>query len=95
MQRKGAGTILFTGGGFAFEPLPALASLGVGKAGIRNLAFSLHAQLKDSGVHVATVTICGPVKEGTAFDPERIAQAYWDLHQQPRGSFEREALFKG
>jgi short-subunit dehydrogenase len=95
MRERGAGTLLFTGGGFAFEPMPAMASLGVGKAGIRNLAFSLFAELKDVGIHVATVTICGLVKPGTAFDPDRIAEAYWTLHAQPKGSFERELVLKG
>ena len=95
MRKKGRGTLLFTGGGFAFEPMPALASLGVGKAGIRNLAFSLFADLKESGIHAGTVTICGPVKEGTPFDPSRIAEAYWTLHAQAPGAFEREIMFKG
>jgi NAD(P)-dependent dehydrogenase (short-subunit alcohol dehydrogenase family) len=95
MREQGAGTLLFTGGGFAFEPMAAMASLGVGKAGIRNLAFSLFADLKDSGIHAATVTIGGMVKPGTAFDPDKIAEAYWSLHAQPKGSFERELVFKG
>jgi NADP-dependent 3-hydroxy acid dehydrogenase YdfG len=95
MREQAAGTILFTGGGFAFEPMAALASLGVGKAGIRNLAFSLFADLKDAGIHAATVTIGGMVKAGTAFDPDKIAEAYWALHVQPKSSFERELVFKG
>jgi len=95
MKARGVGTLLFTGGGFAFEPMPALAVVGMGKAGIRNLAFSLFADLKDTGVHAATVTICGIVKPGTPFDPDRIADAYWALHAQPAGSFEREIQFRG
>lgn len=95
MRERGEGTLLFTGGGFAFEPMAAMASLGVGKAGLRNLAFSLFAELKDSGVHAATVTIGGMVKPGTAFDPDKIADSFWALHAQPRGSFERELIFKG
>jgi NADP-dependent 3-hydroxy acid dehydrogenase YdfG len=95
MREQGAGTLLFTGGGFAFEPMPAMASLGVGKAGIRNLAFSLFAELKDAGIHAATVTIGGLVKPGTAYDPDKIAEAYWALHAQPKGSFERELVLKG
>lgn len=94
MREQGAGTLLFTGGGFAFEPMPAMASLGVGKAGIRNLAFSLFAELKDAGIHAATVTIGGLVKPGTAFDPDQIAEAYWTLHVQPKGSFERELVLQ-
>ena len=95
MREKGAGTLLFTGGGFAFEPMPEMASLGVGKAGIRNLTFSLFAELKEAGIHAATVTIGGLVKPGTAFDPDQIAEAYWTLHTQPQGSFERELILKG
>lgn len=95
MRKADAGTILFTGGGFAFEPVPALASLGAGKAGIRNLAFSLFAEFKDTGIHAGTVTICGPVKAGTPFDPDRIAEVFWAMHRQPKGSFEREIMFKG
>lgn len=94
MRTRGRGTLLFTGGSFAFEPMPAMASLGAGKAAIRNLAFSLYADLKDSGVHAATVTICGMVKPGTAFDPDLIADKFWALHAQPAGSFEREVMFK-
>jgi len=95
MRSRRAGTVLFTGGGFAFEPMPVMASLGVGKAAIRNLAFSLYADLKDTGVHAATVTICGTVAPGTPFDPDRIAEAYWQLHVQPAGAFEREVQFRG
>ena len=94
MRSRGAGTILFTGGGFAFEPMPQLASVGAGKAGIRNLAFALFADLKETGVHAATVTIGGVVKPGTHFDPELIAEAYWKLHAQPKGQFERETIYK-
>jgi NADP-dependent 3-hydroxy acid dehydrogenase YdfG len=95
MRARRSGTILLTGGGFAFEPIPQMASLGVGKAAIRNLAFSLYADLKDIGVHAATVTICGTVEPGTAFDPDRIAEAYWQLHTQPAGAFDRELQFRG
>ncbi len=95
MKARGSGTLLFTGGGFAFEPMPQLAVVGVGKAAIRNLVFSLFADLKDTGVHAATVTIAGMVKPGTAFDPDKIADVYWQLHGQTKGQFEREIVFKG
>jgi NAD(P)-dependent dehydrogenase (short-subunit alcohol dehydrogenase family) len=71
-----------------------MASLGAGKAALRNLAFSLHADLAPAGIHAGTVTICGTVKPGTAFDPDRIADSFWALHAQPAGSFEREVMVK-
>lgn len=83
MRERGRGTILLTGGGLALDPtgwLPA-ASLAIGKAGIRNFAQSLHKELADTGIRVATVTITGQIAPQSAFDPDRIAEAYWRLHQ--------------
>lgn len=92
MKDAGKGTLLFTGGGLALEPWPEMASLAVGKAGIRNLAFSLAKELAPAGIHVATVTINGLVKPGTDFDPAKIADVYWELHQQGSGQWERERV---
>ncbi len=95
MRERGSGSLLFTGGGFALEPMPALASLGAGKAALRNLAFSLYAELTPGGIHAATVTIGGSVAPGTAFDADRIAESFWALHAQPAGAFEREIVCRG
>jgi len=94
MRANKTGTILLTGGGFAFEPMPNLASLGIEKAGIRNLAFSLAKELAPEGIHVATITIGGVVKAGTPFDPDRIAEEYWKLHVQPSDAYQREIVFR-
>lgn len=97
MRAAGAGSILLTGGGLALDPtgwLPA-ASLAVGKAGLRNLAASLHAELAPAGIHAGMVTIAGMVAPGTAFDPDRIAEAFWGLHSDPAGAFRPELIFKG
>lgn len=94
MRARGRGTLLFTGGGFAFEPLAALASLGVEKAALRNLAFSLHQELVPEGIHAATVTIGGTIGSSKRFAPEAIAEAYWSLHAQPPGGFEREIVWR-
>jgi hypothetical protein len=74
---------------------PAAASLAIGKAGLRSLAASLHAGLVPQGIHAATVTIAGAVAPGTAFDPNRIAEAYWALHRDPPGAFRAETIYKG
>ena len=97
MLRRGRGSILFTGGGLAFDPtgwLPA-ASLAIGKAGLRNLAQSLHAELAPKGIHAGTVTVAGMIKPGTPFDPDRIAEAFWELHRDPPGGFRAELVFRG
>jgi short-subunit dehydrogenase len=95
MQSSGSGTILLTGGGLAFTPRPQAAALAVGKAGLRNLAYSLAAELEPLGIHAAIVTIAGMVQAGTPFDPDRIADAYWQLHIQPAGQWEPEIIFRG
>jgi short-subunit dehydrogenase len=94
MIRDGHGTILLTGGGLALKPMAEFASLSLGKAAIRSLAFSLAGELEPKGVHVATVTICGFVKEGTRFAPDLIAEEYWRLHTQVGDQWEREMIYK-
>lgn len=95
MKKQGRGTILFTGGGLALHPSAAYSSLAIGKAGIRSLAFSLAEELEPFNIHVATVTVMGFVKPGTAFDPDKIAEHYWRLHRQEKESWETEHVFKG
>ena len=97
MLARGRGTVLFTGGGLALDPtgwLPA-ASLAVGKAGLRSLARTLHAELAPRGVHAGTVTVAGGIEPGTVFDPDRIADAFWSLHRDPLGAFRAEIVFRG
>jgi len=62
MRGRGAGTLLFTGGGLALEPKPGLASASLGKAALRSLALSLGAELAPAGIHAATLTIRGFVQ---------------------------------
>ncbi len=93
MREQRSGTLLFTGGGLALEPYPQLASLAIGKSGLRSLCFTLAKELGDEGIHVAMVTICGTVAPGTHFDPEQIAAEYWRLHTQEPAAWEREVVY--
>jgi short-subunit dehydrogenase len=89
MQAQQAGTLLFTGGGFALYPDPNFVSLSLGKAGIRVLANTLHAALKDSPIKVGTVTICGTVNgDDPKYSSDRIAEEYWKLHIAENGEYE-------
>jgi NADP-dependent 3-hydroxy acid dehydrogenase YdfG len=93
MKARRSGTILFTGGGLALDPWPQMASLAVGKAGIRSLAWSLHKDLKPHGVRVATVTVAGVVQAGAGpLDPAAIAEVFFALHQQPVDGGEAERV---
>lgn len=93
MRAQQRGTILLTGGGLALKPVPELAGLAIGKAGLRSLSHSLAAELAGDGIHVATVTVCGYVQPGTYFDPDRIAEIYWQLHCQEPGQWEHEVIY--
>lgn len=88
MAQRGRGTIVITGG--MPEPRAAYASLSLGKAGVRTLVTLLHQTYGAAGVHAASVTVLGEVAPGTAFDPDDIAEHYWRLHMQPRGTWEHE-----
>lgn len=94
MRAKKRGTILFTGGGFAYEPAAEYASLSLDKAALRSLTFTLAQELGADGIHVATVTVYGFVQTGTKFDPHRIAQCFINLHRQPKGHFDIELVYK-
>lgn len=94
MKKHKRGTILFTGGSFAYEPAADYASLSMGKAALRNLTHTLAQELGADGIHVATVTVHGFVQPGTKFDPHRIAQAYVSLHKQAKGRFDIETVYK-
>ncbi|MBM7655453.1 SDR family NAD(P)-dependent oxidoreductase [Neobacillus cucumis] len=75
------GTILLTGGGLALHPYADYASLAIGKAGIRNLAYSLHQELSPKGIYVGTLTIKGFVQEGTYFSPDNIANTFYSMYE--------------
>jgi NAD(P)-dependent dehydrogenase (short-subunit alcohol dehydrogenase family) len=93
LAANSGGTILITGG--MPRPVPGMVSLSLGKAGVRALTNLLAQEYGPSSVHVATVTVCGPVAPGTSFDPDRIAEYYWRLHNQTPGEWEHEVAFTG
>ncbi len=65
-------------------------SLSLGTGGVRTVVDLLAATYGPDGVHVAPVTVGGPVAPGGEYDPDDIAEHYWRLHTQPRGAWERE-----
>ncbi len=94
MRRAGRGTIIVTGGGFADHPIPALATVSLGKAALRSAATMLNADLAPDGIRVATLTIAGQIVAGTPFDPERIAERYWEVVHSD-GPWQPEFRFTG
>jgi short-subunit dehydrogenase len=90
MRSSGGGTLLFTGGGLADQPHPGLATLSLGKLGLRGVAALLGTQLADDGIRVRTLTVNGMVEPGTPFDPEHVAERYRRLVDDAKPGFADE-----
>jgi NAD(P)-dependent dehydrogenase (short-subunit alcohol dehydrogenase family) len=95
LRAAGGGTLLATSGGFADNPVPALASLSMGKAAMRSAQTLIAAGVSNDGIHAATITIAGAVKPGTAFDPDKIAELFWSAHAAPKDAWQTEYRFTG
>jgi NAD(P)-dependent dehydrogenase (short-subunit alcohol dehydrogenase family) len=94
MVAHGKGTLIFTGATASLRGGSGFANLAVPKFGLRALAQSMARELGPKGVHVAHVVIDGQIDSeryrgagrasDTLLQPDAIAEAYWQLHQQPR-----------
>jgi NAD(P)-dependent dehydrogenase (short-subunit alcohol dehydrogenase family) len=91
----GGGTLLVTSGGFADNPVPALATLSIGKAALRSAQTLIAAGVAADGIHAATITIDGAVAPGTAFDPDKIAELFWAAHIDSKDAWKTEYRFTG
>lgn len=92
MTKRNSGSILLTGGFFGINPNPDYLSLSLGKAGIRALALGLFEPAKAQGVHVATVTVAAFVQPESE-EATGIAEAFWNLHIQPRENWTAEVTY--
>jgi NAD(P)-dependent dehydrogenase (short-subunit alcohol dehydrogenase family) len=106
MLPAGRGTILFTGATASLRARPPFTAFASAKAGLRAVAHGLARELGPQGLHVAHVVIDGAIdgdqlnrripqlKERLGPDgmlaPDAIADAYWQLHLQPRSAWTLE-----
>ena len=84
-----------TGSMAADRPWHRAASLGVQKAGVRNLVHSLDATLKDDGIRAVSVTVRGTLSREGAFTPDRVAAAIRAALDQPEGEWRTEVPYEG
>ena len=106
MVGRGRGTILFTGATASLRGSAHFAAFAGAKHALRALAQSLARELGPQGIHVAHVVIDGAIdtqfiretfperyalkdRDGI-LNPEHIAEAYWQLHCQPRSAWTHE-----
>jgi NAD(P)-dependent dehydrogenase (short-subunit alcohol dehydrogenase family) len=103
MLPRGRGTILFTGASGSLRGNAQFAAFAAAKGGLRFMAQSMARELGPQGIHVATVLLDGAIgnkmmwrdypgrmeKLGPdgALHPDAVADAYWQLHMQPRNAW--------
>jgi len=106
MRPRGRGTILFTGATASVRGGTGFAAFAGAKHALRALAQSMARELSPEGIHVAHVIIDGAIDtafirdnfpdryalkaDDGILDPEHIADAYWQLHCQPRSAWTHE-----
>jgi len=106
MLPRGRGTILFTGATASLRGREGFAAFAGAKHGLRALAQSMARELWPKGIHVAHPVIDGAIDtefirtnfperyatkaQGGILDPDHIAEAYWQIHMQPRDAWTHE-----
>lgn len=106
MLPRGRGTLLFTGATASLRGSAGFSAFAGAKHALRALAQSMARELGPQGLHVAHVVIDGAIDtefiathfpqvyatkaEDAILDPAAIAEAYWQLHRQPRNAWTHE-----
>ncbi|GAB2459956.1 hypothetical protein GCM10027062_44480 [Nocardioides hungaricus] len=89
------GRVTATGSMAADKPWNRAPSLGVQKAGLRNLVHSIDATLKSDGIRAVSVTVRGTLGKEGPFTPDRVADAIWDAAHQDEGAWRTEVSYSG
>ena len=106
MLTRGRGTIIFTGATASLRGREGFAAFAGAKHALRALAQSMARELGPQGIHVAHSIIDGAIDTAFIaqnfperyalkasdgiLDPDAIAEAYWQLHRQPRSAWTHE-----
>ena len=84
-----------TGSMAADDPWEGAASLGVQKAGVRNLVRSLDKTLSKDGIRAVSVTVRGTLAKEGAFTPDRVAEALWSAITTADTDWRSEVPYSG
>jgi NAD(P)-dependent dehydrogenase (short-subunit alcohol dehydrogenase family) len=106
MVPRGKGTIIFTGATASIRGGAGFSAFAGAKFALRALAQSMARELGPQGVHVAHTIIDGAIDtawiaenfpqrhalkdQDGILNPDHIAEAYWQLHTQPRDAWTHE-----
>ena len=89
------GRVTVTGSMAADKPWNQAASLGVQKAGVRNLVHSLDTTLEPDGIRAVSVTVRGTLSREGPFTPDRVAEAVWSAAHQDEAGWRTEVPYDG
>ena len=89
------GRVSVTGSMAADQPWEKAASLGVQKAGVRNLVHSIDKALAGDGIRAVSVTVRGTLSREGAFTPDRVADAIWDAVTTDESAWRSEVPYAG
>ena len=92
---RAGGRITVTGSMAADKPWYGAASLGVQKAGVRNLVHSLDKTLAPDGIRAVSVTVRGTLSREGAFTPDRVAEALWAAVTTDESEWRSEVPYSG
>jgi NADP-dependent 3-hydroxy acid dehydrogenase YdfG len=84
-----------TGSIAADVPWSRAPSLGVQKAGLRNLVKSIDAALVDQGIRAVSVTVCGTLSAEGPFTADRVAAAIFASTHQDSAQWRTEIDYTG
>jgi NAD(P)-dependent dehydrogenase (short-subunit alcohol dehydrogenase family) len=87
--------ITVTGSMAADRPAHTAASLGVQKAGVRNLVQSIDAALTPHGIRAVSVTVRGSLGKDGPFTPDRVADAIYEAACQDERGWRTEVPYSG
>ena len=106
MLPRGRGTIIFTGATASLRGREGFAAFAGAKHALRALAQSMARELWPKGIHVAHPIIDGAIdtefirsnfpdryamkEQDGILNPDHIAEAYWQIHRQPRDAWTHE-----
>ncbi|MGF7150659.1 NAD(P)-dependent dehydrogenase (short-subunit alcohol dehydrogenase family) [Sphingomonas zeicaulis] len=81
------GTILVTGGGLGVNPHESYATLGVGKAAMRNIVQALAEPLAARGIRIALATVATLIAPGSP-EAKGVADTFWHLATDANAGWE-------
>ena len=106
MLPRQRGTIIFTGATASLRGREGFCAFAGAKHALRALAQSMARELGPKGIHVAHPVIDGAIdtefirsnfpdryalkEQGGIVNPDSIAEAYWQIHRQPRDAWTHE-----